>query len=362
MNSTSNSFPATGALGLLMSVLSITGCSLSNSNDIADKSLDSEKEIELNSFERDDRQHLSMALYQIQHARSVSFYRASTELNSAVGAYCLSQQQAIIGPWRTAMERWMGLQGQERGPELALEQNWSVQFWPDKKNTLGRQMSGLMRNQPDISVEALSQQSVTLQGLGAVEWLLFDPATSAYSDEDVCQLMETITEHIVLTSTTIATAWQENPWGGLSDKEWQQEQFSLVNNQLDLMLKKLSLPLAKIGQPNPYFSESWRSESSYANLYANLEELQITLMAPNGIVMSLRAIDSPVAERIEEAISQTISQWPARETLFASLPSKNGYRQGLSAYNQLDYLNYLLSQEASAALGVSIGFNATDGD
>ena len=54
----------------------------------------------------------------------------------------------------------------------------------------------------------------------------------------------------------IADSWAENPWKSLEVTEWESEYISLLSNQLDYSMKKLSRPLAKIGQPRPYFSES----------------------------------------------------------------------------------------------------------
>ena len=339
-----------------MVLILVTGCTASQEEATVSQ------QYSTNAFSMDNRSHVSQPMYQLQHARSTELWHKASALHHAVNTWCLVEPEAITEPWHSAMASWMALQGQERGPQQALEQNWSMQFWPDKKNTLGRQMRELLKNEPYIDPSELANRSVTVQGLGAVEWLLFDPAAQASSAEQRCVLMASISAHTVSTASTMASAWQQNPWLELDNQQWQQEMFSMVNNQLDFMLKKLSLPLAKIGKPNPYFAESWRSQTSYSNLKANLQQLQSTLMVEGGIVSSLEAIDSPVASRISEALAQTIEQWPSDDSLFEQLPTKSGYRQALNAFNQLDYLNYLLTQEASQALGVTIGFNATDGD
>ncbi|MCW8346998.1 imelysin family protein [Vibrio sp. ZSDZ65] len=311
-------------------------------------------------------QHVSQHVYELEHQSAVNFYLAMGNLHQQSQAYC-QQNEAIDSverAWQKGMEQWMWLQGQERGPTQALEQNWNIQFWPDKKNTTGRKMThASLRDH--WSVAAIKDESVTVQGLGAVEWLLFDPKSNLKTNlSSSCSLLIAITGALTERSATIVQAWSVNPWSTLDDKAWTTEYLALLTNQLDYSMKKLSRPLAKIGAAKPYFSESWRSQTSMMHLRANIEALQSLYLANGqGLDLILRESgSSELAMSIERQFRFILDTWPESTSLFELLQSKNGYRIVLSQYNKLEQLRYLMSEEAAIKLGVVIGFNATDGD
>ena len=310
---------------------------------------------------------VSQSVYEIEHMYAQQFLKQTTELKSTFQAFC-EQPEADKGrvkqQWHQTMQAWMKLQGQERGPEAALEQSWNIQFWPDKKNTTGRKMSALTSNDKQWTQQQIATQSVTVQGLGALEWLLYDSKSPLIQEQESCSTGVAITENLHHNAKIIASAWSENPWKALTDKEWTSEYLSLLSNQLEYSMKKLSRPLAKIGQPRPYFAESWRSETSYANLKSNLQGLQALYFADGkGLDARLRDMDKvALADRISNQFSVALETWPEDQSLFASLKNKEGYRTALAQYNKLEYLKHLIHEEVAIELGVVIGFNATDGD
>ena len=300
---------------------------------------------------------------------SAAFVQSTNELSSKIGHYCETPNNQLIqevrNSWHSAMLNWNRLQGFDRGPIEALEKSWSIQFWPDKKNTTGRKMQNLVNENKPISVDDIANSSVTVQGLGAIEWLYFEPKSPLSSDSvTTCHLASVISENLDNNATFIAQAWNVNPWVELDEQEWTQEYVSLLSNQLDFSMKKLSRPLAKIGQPRPYFSESWRSHSSLDNLQSNVESFKSIYFA-NGNGMHAALINqghADLAARIENQINLLAENWPEESSLFRSLQSKDGYREILSVYNKFEYLKYLVSEELAVNLGVVVGFNSTDGD
>ncbi|MGL6314986.1 imelysin family protein [Vibrio sp. WXL103] len=305
--------------------------------------------------------HESQSLYLLQFERAKALLSEAEQL-VGISALCVTDRDELIQQWHTVVSHYMALQGQQKGPPLALEQSWNMLFWPDKKNTLGRQIQRLIRDYPAISVEELRAKSVTVQGLGAYEWLLFDSATSKLDASVRCHWQAVVAQSIAISSKIIAKSWTENPWAALNKEQWQQERFSLVNNQLDFMLKKLALPLGKVGKPKPFFAEAWRSQSSYRNLYHNLRAIKDTLMVEGGLLASLQVEEPKLARLIRESLAEAIEAWPLQVSLFSTLSTDDGYRNALNAYNRLDYLNYLISEQAAQTLGVRVGFNSSDGD
>ena len=336
----------------IAATLSLAGCQSTNGS---------------SSVEPESTSHISQNVYEVEFNAAQAFVTQTTKLEQSLTEYCASQMKGdaqIKQQWHQTMLAWMALQGQERGPATALEQSWNVQFWPDKKNTTGRKMSVLTKSDQIWSAEGISTQSVTVQGLGALEWLLYDKASSLSTNSNTCATSVAIAENLNNKANIIADSWAQNPWKSLDMTEWESEYISLLSNQLEYSMKKLSRPLAKIGKPRPYFSESWRSQTSLSNLKANLEALQALYLANgSGLDALLREQGhSELADRVVHQFDMALDTWPEDKSLFAALQTKDGYRMVLAQYNKLEQLKYLIHEEVAIELGVVIGFNATDGD
>ncbi len=309
--------------------------------------------------------HPSQAVYLVEFESANQFLAASEQLQAGFNAYCQkpdsAQYQRLQGQWQDAMQSWMALQGQERGPLAALEQNWNVQFWPDKKDTTGRKMAELLKQHTPVSAQTLGAQSVTVQGLGALEWLLYDPAANLPAQPDACQLGLAISQNLANKALIIANAWQKNPWAELDEASWNAEYIALLSNQLEFSMSKLSRPLANIGQPRPYFAESWRSKTSMRNLKANLVAMNRLYLAKLDHQLRERG-DSELADRIGQHFIDAIETWPEQASLFDMLITRQGYQSALAQYNKLEQLKYLIHEEVATKLQIVIGFNSTDGD
>lgn len=310
--------------------------------------------------------HLSQSVYEVEFSSAQTFKSQSQLLEESMRNYCESSEsiEALKGQWHQTMVSWMALQGQERGPEAALAQSWNIQFWPDKKNTTGRKMSQLTQQANVWTEQSIASQSVTVQGLGSIEWLLYDKASDLTTNSNTCVTAQAITQNIESNAGKIAQAWSNNPWVELDEKQWNSEYIALLSNQLEYSMKKMSRPLANFGKPRPYFAESWRSETSMLNLKANVEALQGLYYAEGqGLDATLRERGKvSLADSISNQFEMTIETWPTDQSLFDMLQTKSGYQNAYSQFNKLEQLRYLIHEEVAIELGVVIGFNATDGD
>ncbi|XAW88589.1 imelysin family protein [Vibrio sp. CDRSL-10 TSBA] len=337
--------------------------------------------------------HISQPVYLAEYQAAYRFKNEAEQLQRAMNNFCgsvdlsdgklsVSDDQANISgeqvnrsneqvyssneqlkqQWHSTMLAWMALQGQERGPAAALEQSWNVQFWPDKKNTTGRKMQALLKQNQSWSSADIAQQSVTVQGLGALEWALYDSQSPLMSaPEKACPAVTAISENLATKAAIIEQAWQQNPWTKMDEPTWQSAYIALLSNQLEYSMSKMSRPLANIGQPRPYFSESWRSKTSMLNLKANIEAMQTLYLSSLDGELRARKLDD-LADRVKTQYANLVSTWPQNPSLFDMLQSKDGYRDVLSQYNKLEQLKYLLHDEVAVELGVVIGFNSSDGD
>ncbi|MDA0147760.1 imelysin family protein [Vibrio sp. LaRot3] len=314
----------------------------------------------------DQSSHISQAVYFVEFDAAQKFDAQAAKLKQSLIGFCAESTdiQTVQAQWHSTMESWMALQGQERGPQAALAQSWNVQFWPDKKNTTGRKMSALIKQDKQWQTSEIAKQSVTVQGLGSIEWLLYDKQSDIATNQATCHTGVAISQNLANNAKTIASSWQQNPWLELDQKGWDSEYIALLSNQLDYSMKKLSRPLAKVGKPRPYFAESWRSKTSMSNLKANIAAMQSLYLANGqGLDNLLRSRGKQqLADSIVHQFNYTLETWPIETSLFDLLQTKQGYQTVLAQYNKLEQLNYLIHEEVAIELGVVIGFNATDGD
>lgn len=310
-----------------------------------------------------------ISVVQYERQATKNFTSKVVILHQDITRYCHTGNEtnssSIKMSWINAMHAWMPLQGQGKGPKQAIDLSWSIQFWPDKKNITGRKMEQLLQEPNLWQINSIKQQSVTVQGLGALEWLLFDPLSEFFQqDKPYCQLALSISDNLSNNALEIEKAWQVNPWQSLPATQWPAEYLGLMMNQLDFLIQKIQRPLAKIGQPRPYFSESWRAKQSFALMLSNIKALhQLYLVDDHGFdqLLRQRGLDD-LANRINQQFIQTIETWPHQPSLFDELQTKEGYRVALSQKNKLERLKYLFHDEAAVELGIAVGFNSTDGD
>ncbi|WGY47077.1 imelysin family protein [Vibrio sp. ABG19] len=309
--------------------------------------------------------HISQPVYLAEYQAAYRFKHQAEQLQSAFTDFCDNSNlsgDVLKQQWHSTMLAWMALQGQERGPAAALEQSWNVQFWPDKKNTTGRKMQRLLKQDQSWSSADIARQSVTVQGLGALEWALYDSQSPLMSaPEKACPAVTAISANLATKAAVIEQAWQQNPWTKMDEPTWLSAYIALLSNQLEYSMSKMSRPLANIGQPRPYFSESWRSKTSMLNLKANIEAMQTLYLSSLDGELRARQLNA-LADRVKTQYANLVSTWPQDPSLFDMLQSKEGYRDVLSQYNKLEQLKYLLHDEVAVELGVVIGFNSSDGD
>jgi uncharacterized protein len=311
----------------------------------------------------------SQAVYQLEFNAANHFADITHSFSATFMPSCKQGDIAELRvQWREMMAAWMKLQGQQRGPEKALQQSWNVQFWPDKKDTTGHKMRALAKSPQHWNLDSIAKAGVTVQGLGALEWLLYDSSSelniSDVPNDSVCQLGAAISTNLTNKAEIIAAEWRVNPWQQFDQTAWIADYVALLSNQLEFTISKLVRPMANIGQPRPYFAESWRSLNSLNNIKANIEAIQMLYLADgHGLDAELRrkGLDD-VALRMSSQLENIMQNWPEQAELFNSLQTKDGYRSALSLRNKLEQLSYLLHDEVAVGLGVVVGFNATDGD
>lgn len=147
------------------------------------------------------------------------FSQSAEQLTAAVGKVCERQGgdaslEAARSTFADTVRTWAGLDFIRFGPVSREHRLERIFFWPDPKGFASRQLNGLLaaRKPELLAPGGLAGQSVAVQGLPALEILLFDddPRLGAGTDEAAvyrCALAHAIAGNIKAIADEIAAGW-----------------------------------------------------------------------------------------------------------------------------------------------------------
>ncbi|ACO79930.1 hypothetical protein AvCA_37860 [Azotobacter vinelandii CA] len=303
---------------------------------------------------------------------------AASALSFCAGNEDLQQARQIF---LTAQNSWAALQPLLFGPLAEGNLAWQVQFWPDKKNLVARQVENLLQQKPQLTQADLEQASVVVKGLSAYEYLLFDNGldlTDATQRQRYCPLLTAIGKHQQTLSAEILQQWQGDAGMAVHLKRFPNSRYADAKEAigeilraevtaLDVLKKKLGTPLGRQskGVPQPLQAESWRSQSTLSNLAASLATAERLWLGvkQDGIRNLLDEDQAELAQRLDRAFGDSRGRLAALQRPFDELLADKAGRDQLNAlYDSFDRLHRLHERELAKALDIQLGFNAHDGD
>jgi predicted lipoprotein len=316
-----------------------------------------------------------------------SYADAIGRLPASIEALCAAPDPAGLEKarqaWREAMLAWQHAQPVNLGPVVELGLAPQVEFWPDKHGTAGRQYSQALASRDLSLLDAadLPGKSVGLTSLATLERLLFgdallEPETSDYA----CGFSLAIARHRAALAGQLVEAWTApdgfraavvgaGPGNALFFSAYDPAAafYRALSDTLDSAIQvKLEAPLGEtIEAARGRRAESWRSQMALPAVAANLETARDLYAAPGAfgdIYLALGGqpeVDGQVRAGFEDAL-QTASTVPL--PLVDAVEDPAARAQVLSLVDQLKQLRLLIRGPVAAGLGMSLGFNATDGD
>nr|WP_306667742.1 imelysin family protein [Pseudoteredinibacter isoporae] len=281
--------------------------------------------------------------------------------------------------WRLSMRAWEQVQAINYGPINDKNLAWKFQFWPDNKNLVARKIRPLLNSEKPPTPEQFAKTSTVVQGLSAVEYLLFDPALQ---DQKVpanrmCALLSLQSAQLQLNSSSLLQDWQGSYGKQLNAYGPENVDFpdaktvvaQLIDGQLSLLEsasnKKLADALGtkrKNVRINPYLLESWRSQNSRKNLQANLASIDL-LFHRAGLKRYLEKSGAgAVAEDIEKALLNAQETLRGDNQSFFQRLQEHNIENAEATQKALSTLTGLYKNQLPQALGIQLGFNNNDGD
>lgn len=315
--------------------------------------------------------------------------KTTQTLDTVTQAYCQGEDNDadIRSAFDATLDAWMQVEHIRFGPAQYELRNARMLAWPDKHGTNGRQLRKWLSQKPSdkLPQEIFQQQSIAVQGIPALERLLWDGNTPKKLERNSfsCDLAVAITHNLSSMGQGIVTEWH----GGIpvfkqvlytaedgndfyeSARELSAELLAQWHTQLLWIgQQKLGVPLGKsLEKSRGKKAESWRSRRSLVNLSASLKSLRMAL----GEAETKNTFAALMAEQGEEAL---LKKWQQGldEVIAAfdelKMPLWQGVadadeRKKLEAIQwQCRELSELIAKDISPALSLPLGFNGLDGD
>ncbi|WP_313622744.1 imelysin family protein [Achromobacter sp.] len=312
--------------------------------------------------------------------------QAAATLESALGAWCAKPDAAGAKQVGTAFSAlahaWSGVEILRFGPLVQANRFERLAFWPDTRGVMPRQVQALIaaKDETLLKPDALAGRSVAVQGLPALEYVLYgEPDLLGQSGAPgfayACGYARAVSANVASISREVDKAWSaEGDFGRQFAKP--QPGNDLYRDPQEVAaeaMKALStgLQFARDVKIEPVLGDSpqaarpkraafWRSNLSTSLLAANLDGLKAFFLAGG---YPLPAGDEWMAVSVQGELTsaaQTLRSVPV--PLDQALAGEEGRRLLVLASLTLKNAKAIVDQDLAPALGVTIGFNALDGD
>lgn len=320
-----------------------------------------------------------------------AFGETAKEMQTQLDALCkapgdetLKNAQQQFAALATA---WARIQYISFGPIFEHQRAFRIEYWPDKRNVVGRQLAEVLKKQERAALEPerFATTTVGVQGLPVLERLLFDDdalVALASGDGDFrCGLFAAISNNLETIARDVVTGWTEGDNAFLARIEHPSEGDEelpsgrdaagrLLNDLLTATIAmrdmKLLAPLGKsLERAKGQGAEYWRSGQSIAVLAANLEGWRALFGTDQGLGGLLAA--QPDGKKVADDVAATADQ-AAKALAQITLPLDKAVadaeqRKQVEAFAaQLIKLRDLLAGPVTTTLNIPVGFNALDGD
>lgn len=311
---------------------------------------------------------------------------ATAGLNVAAKTYCTAPATRPVADLQTSfgqtMDAWQDIQHVRFGPIDWFFRSQRFAFWPDPRNTIGKQMAELLSRHQSGSVdpELLAKGSVATQGLPALERLIFgDDANKLKSGADAayrCRYVEAIAINLAQMAKETQAAWREGGDTAFAavmqdtakpDAPYREPQEATLELFKALYLAvelagdhKLARPLgAGLKDARPRLAESWRSERSLRNIQRNLTAAQDLYLNGFSPAVPDKSVDTAIRDGIVKAVTAANA---VRAPLEIAVQDAKTRPQAEALAAELLALKKLLGDRLPPALDIPVGFNALDGD
>ncbi|MEM8877856.1 MAG: imelysin family protein, partial [Pseudomonadota bacterium] len=317
----------------------------------------------------------------------ISFLDAALGQQIAIEALCKEPSQTSLGAARTQFSElvlaWSKIELYRFGPAREDNRFEQLFYWPDRKGRGLRQVQALLNTEDPsaASAESLSQKSVAVKGLPALEFVLFGTGSEnlAAGDDYRCSYATALTEVVYLNAATLQDNWSASDGFGKAmrdagtDRSPYQSHAEAVQDFVRAASEQLQVVRdlkigASIGETpekaKPKRAPFWRSNLTLATMRGNLDG--VSALMDGGLADLLPPEHRSLAEGLNFEIAQARAVLEELESTgedWIDLAAEAEGHQRLSyAMIPLAGSIRIVADRMPGALGLVLGFNSLDGD
>ncbi len=283
---------------------------------------------------------------------------------------------------------WAKVQLLSFGPISFLERRERFDFWPDKHRVGERQIRQLLSQTDstnsfhDINIEQFREKSVAIQGLSAMERVLFSQKQTLNTHD--CHLARLIAENLLSIAEDVFAQWSTkpiefkndllNPTPDLTFFSDAKQVASVLLNDMSTQIRVVSdqkianaMPSAKKRDQKINYRklESWRTGSTFALMTLNI--LTVKKYYQLGFSRPIKQLNVSLHQHITGQFEKVLSQLEilnSRRSIQVKkmTQTKEVFEIFTALQIALLELDTLLSNDVVKTLGLHIKFNALDGD
>ena len=312
------------------------------------------------------------------------FDAAATHSAGQVAALCQSPSAENLAATRAGfvdlVSAWSKVETIRFGPVTEENRLERILFWPDRKSIgLKQVQAAIAAHDPTASDAAsLKGKSVAMQGLGALEFVLFGTGSeelAAPGDPYRCAYGRAIASNIATMAGEIDAAWRApdgiaaqwpNPGTNnplyRNDDESLTELFNVVVHGLEMVRDvRINGFLGETpDKDRPRQAIFWRSGATGVSLKGNLDGLH-DLFDTSGIATGLPADTAWIVDSVTFEFRTADAMLDGLD-VGAALMDAQARSRLVSVRLITSHLSELFGGNLSAALGLSAGFSSLDGD
>ncbi len=270
---------------------------------------------------------------------------------------------------------WGRIQHINFGPIQYLDGYAKMQFFPDKKGFTQRKLRTILNDKnPDVLQEVKEgQETPPVQGLGAMEYLLFKETQNILNSQYHCQLLQSQAYFFQFHAKNTKEAWQTFYKDAFNSVEENNQEASKVSIAEMMKANLFALDLAasrQIGlayapkkkKGKPFYVQFPLSQISFEVLEQNLKtqkKVVATIYAP----IIEEKLGQARLQKLLQQFDKTLEQINRFDTSLRQAVSQSDTRAKVKVlYLEARLLYQMTAKALTESLEIPIGFNALDGD
>ncbi|MEJ6785379.1 imelysin family protein [Aminobacter sp. Piv2-1] len=311
---------------------------------------------------------------------------ATTDLGISMGKLCAAPSTDTLEAARKAFskttESWSEVEIIRFGPITEENRLERMLFWPDRKGTGLKQVQAAIADKDETATDAarLGDKSVAMQGLGALEFVLFGTGADDLAGAGAayrCSYGKAISGNIGKIASDVDAAWRDDK--GFA-AQWKQPGLdnALYRNATEAITELLEvyvngLELVRDVRVNGFLGKEatadkpkqalfWRSEGTAASLGGNIAGMKALFDASR--FGSLLPADAQwIAQSIDFEFANAQNAAAAVSGPIDAVLTDAEKRGKLAYFGVVtSSLSELFGTRLASALGLTAGFSSLDGD